>query len=76
MLGAFVEYAPNFKGPVPPEAAVKDIISVIEKASVKTGDGGSFVSHYGNQQWLEISRDLLNASVKIYALHEVEITYS
>lgn len=51
MLGAFVEYAPNFKGPVPPEAAVKDVISVIEKASLKTGDGGSFVSHYGNQQW-------------------------
>ncbi|OOQ91861.1 putative short chain dehydrogenase (AtsC) [Penicillium brasilianum] len=52
MLGAFVEYAPNFKGPVPPEAAVKDVISVMEKASAKTGDGGSFVSHYGNQQWL------------------------
>lgn len=52
MLGVFVEYAPNFKGPVPPEAAVKDVISVIEKASVETGDGGSFVSHYGNQQWL------------------------
>ncbi|CAI7584547.1 unnamed protein product [Penicillium glandicola] len=52
MLGAFAQYAPDFKGPSPPEAAVKDVISVFEKASVKTGDGGSFVSHYGNQQWL------------------------
>lgn len=52
MLGTFAQYAPSFKGPSPPEEAVKDVISVMEKASVKTGDGGSFVSHYGNQQWL------------------------
>lgn len=52
MLGAFARYAPNFKGPSPPETAVQDVISVMEKASVKGGDGGSFVSHYGNQQWL------------------------
>ncbi|KAJ5675522.1 hypothetical protein N7462_008419 [Penicillium macrosclerotiorum] len=52
MLGAFAQYAPNFKGPSPPEAAVKDVISVMNNASVSGGDGGSFVSHYGNQQWL------------------------
>jgi hypothetical protein len=52
MLGAFAEYAPNFKGPSTPEAAVKDVISVMNNASVKGGSGGSFVSHYGNQQWL------------------------
>ncbi|KAJ5833246.1 hypothetical protein N7474_001557 [Penicillium riverlandense] len=52
MLGAFAQYAPSFKGPSPPEAAVKDVISVMSKASVENGDGGSFVSHYGNQQWL------------------------
>ncbi|KAJ5200192.1 hypothetical protein N7491_009008 [Penicillium cf. griseofulvum] len=52
MLGAFARYAPDFKGPSPPEAAVKDVISVMEKASVEGGDGGSFVSHFGNQQWL------------------------
>ncbi|KAJ5952400.1 uncharacterized protein N7479_010813 [Penicillium vulpinum] len=52
MLGAFARYAPDFKGPTPPETAVKDVISVIEKASAKGGDGGSFVSHFGNQRWL------------------------
>lgn len=52
MLGAFARYAPNFKGPSPPETAVQDVLSVMEKASVKGGDGGTFVSHYGNQQWL------------------------
>ncbi|KAJ5570290.1 uncharacterized protein N7459_009720 [Penicillium hispanicum] len=52
MLAAFVEYAPDFKGPSPPESAVKDVISVIEKASVENGNGGTFVSHYGNKQWL------------------------
>jgi hypothetical protein len=52
MLGTFAEYAPHFKGPSAPEPAVKDVISVMNKASVENGDGGSFVSHYGNQQWL------------------------
>ncbi|KAA8642704.1 hypothetical protein EYZ11_012319 [Aspergillus tanneri] len=52
MLGSFAEYAPNFKMPSTVEAAVKDVISVMNKASVENGDGGSFVSHYGNKQWL------------------------
>lgn len=46
------KYAPNFQGQVSPEASVKDIISVYEKASVSNGDGGSFVSHLGTKQWL------------------------
>lgn len=52
LAAKFQLYAPNFQGQVPPEAAVKDIISVYEKASVANGDGGSFVSHFGNKQWL------------------------
>ena len=52
MLSSFAEYAPNFKGPATTEAAVKDVVTVMEKASVEKGDGGWFVSHYGNQQWL------------------------
>jgi hypothetical protein len=52
MFHSFVEYAPHFKGAGTTEASVKDVLSVIDKASVDKGDGGSFVSHYGNHQWL------------------------
>lgn len=52
MFGKFAEYAPNFTGPSTPEPTIKDVISVWEKTSVDKGDGGSFVSHYGNKQWL------------------------
>ncbi|KAI1125560.1 hypothetical protein F5Y10DRAFT_227570 [Nemania abortiva] len=52
LMGKFREYAPHFTGPGSPADAVKAVISVWEKASVENGDGGSFVSHYGNKQWL------------------------
>jgi hypothetical protein len=48
----FLQYQPDFKGPSTPEVAVQAVISVWEKASVENGDGGSFVSHHGNKQWL------------------------
>ena len=52
LLQKFTQYAPNFTGPASPDAAVRDVISVWEKASIENGDGGAFVSHYGNKQWL------------------------
>ncbi|KAH8202049.1 hypothetical protein TruAng_003804 [Truncatella angustata] len=52
MLGKFQEYAPHFKGPATPEAAIKDVLSVIERSSVESGNGGSFLSHLGTKQWL------------------------
>ncbi|RJE22141.1 Short chain dehydrogenase [Aspergillus sclerotialis] len=52
MFAKFVEYAPHFKGPSTPESAARDVISVMHKASVEKGDGGSFVSHFGNKQWI------------------------
>ncbi|KAH6603853.1 hypothetical protein Trco_007299 [Trichoderma cornu-damae] len=52
MFQKFVEYNPHFTGPSTPEAAVKNVISVWEKASLEGGSGGSFVSHHGNKQWL------------------------
>lgn len=52
MLVKFAEYAPHFKGPSTPDSAARDVLSVMQKASVANGDGGSFVSHYGNRQWL------------------------
>ncbi|KAJ2980345.1 hypothetical protein NUW58_g6968 [Xylaria curta] len=52
LFGKFQQYQPNFKGPVAPEQAVKDVISVWENASLENGDGGAFLSHLGNKQWL------------------------
>lgn len=52
MFQKFLAYSPQFKGLATPEAAVKDVISVWEKASIDGGSGGSYVSHYGNKQWL------------------------
>jgi len=52
-LGAkFMRYAPNFTGPVPPEDSVRDLLKVVDAASLEKGSGGSFVSHFGNKQWL------------------------
>lgn len=52
-MGAkFKRYAPDWTGPTKPESAIKDVLAVVEKASVSNGDGGSFVSHFGNKRWL------------------------
>jgi len=52
MFGIFKRYAPDFAGPVKPEAAVKDVLSVFDKASVTKGSAGAFVSHFGTKRWL------------------------
>jgi len=52
MFEIFKRYAPDFAGPVKPEAAVKDVLSVLDKASVTNGSAGAFVSHFGTKQWL------------------------
>jgi hypothetical protein len=52
IFGKFNEYEPSFTGESKPEDAIKDVLSVIEKSSVEAGDGGSFVSHFGNKRWL------------------------
>lgn len=52
MMAKFADYAPHFTGPSTPESSVKNVMAVINKASVEGGDGGSFVSHFGNKQWL------------------------
>lgn len=52
-MGAkFAAYAPHWTGPLSPEDSVKAVMSVVEKASVEAGDGGSFLSHKGNKEWL------------------------
>ncbi|OJD13650.1 hypothetical protein AJ78_05907 [Emergomyces pasteurianus Ep9510] len=52
MVTSFQKYAPDFKSPMTPEDSVKNVLNVIERASLENGDGGTFVSHKGNQQWL------------------------
>ncbi|KAI5854503.1 hypothetical protein GGS23DRAFT_474836 [Durotheca rogersii] len=47
----FKEYAPDFAGPSTPEQAVRDVRKVWENATAEK-DGGAFLSHFGNKQWL------------------------
>jgi hypothetical protein len=51
MISAFKVYAPDFEGPITPEKSVDMVMKVVDEASVEKS-GGSFVSHYGNKQWL------------------------
>lgn len=51
MVGAFKEYAPNFEGPITPQQSVDMVLKVIDEATLEK-NGGGFVSHYGNKQWL------------------------
>lgn len=48
---AFRKYQPNFTGPAAPADAVRDVLKTIENATIEK-DGGEFVSHFGNKQWL------------------------
>ncbi|KAG9494897.1 hypothetical protein J7337_013126 [Fusarium musae] len=52
MVAAFKGYAPHWEGAISPEESATAVLSVINKASIEAGNGGSFVSHYGNKQWL------------------------
>ena len=56
-LGKMSQYAPATFGEgkpnsATPEEAVKDVRATIERASIKTGYAGSFVSHWGTKQWV------------------------
>jgi hypothetical protein len=52
MAGKFAAYAPHFQGGSKPEDAVRDVLKVVEKSSLANGDGGAYLSHLGNKQWL------------------------
>ncbi|CAO2647874.1 Nn.00g087960.m01.CDS01 [Neocucurbitaria sp. VM-36] len=52
MVEKFKVYAPHFTGPAQPNDAAIDVLNVAQKASVANGDGGSYVSHFGNKQWI------------------------
>ncbi|GAP91821.1 putative related to protoporphyrinogen oxidase [Rosellinia necatrix] len=52
MLAKFGKYSPTFAGPVTPTESVAAVLSMVENASVAKGDGGRFLSHFGDRQWL------------------------
>ncbi|KAJ5766318.1 Short-chain dehydrogenase/reductase SDR [Penicillium nucicola] len=52
LVQKFVEYAPHFTRQLTPEEAVIAVLSVMDNASIANGDGGAFISHHGNKQWL------------------------
>lgn len=50
IFGKFKAYEPTFAGESDPKLVIRDVLSVIEKSSVAAGNGGSFVSHFGNKR--------------------------
>jgi hypothetical protein len=40
MVADFQKYAPNFKGPIPPEEFVRDVTKDLENVSTEKGHGG------------------------------------
>lgn len=52
MAAKFSVYAPDWKGPLTPQDSVTAVLSVVNKASIEAGYGGSFVSHHGDKNWL------------------------
>ncbi|TVY32437.1 putative oxidoreductase [Lachnellula subtilissima] len=47
----FVGYAPGFKGWATPGDSARDVLNVVQKATMEA-NGGQLVSHFGNKQWL------------------------
>lgn len=52
MVGKFMQYAPDFKGPTPIDESIGMMLSVMEKSSIEAGNGGTCVSQFGNQRYL------------------------
>lgn len=48
----FAVYAPHFTRPLTSEESVDAVLGIIASKSVEKGDGGAFISHLGNKQWL------------------------
>ena len=51
-MAKLVGYSPSFTGPRAPELSVRDVIDTWERASFEKGDGGAFLSHFGNKKWI------------------------
>lgn len=46
------KHSADFKGPIQPDESVSRMLGILDNASNANGDGGSFVSHLGNKQWV------------------------
>jgi len=51
MGGKFAGYAPGFKGWATPRDSARDVLDIVQKATMEA-NGGQLVSHFGNKQWL------------------------
>lgn len=49
--GKFAAYAPDFRGPSMPSEAARDVLKVVQDATMEA-NGGQLVSHFGNKQWV------------------------
>ena len=47
----FLQFAPDFKGPLTPKESIGMMRSVIDHATVEK-EGGDYVSQHGNKQWI------------------------
>lgn len=45
-------YAPEFKGPIAVDEAVRVILATWERLSIEGGFGGKFISQHGDRQWI------------------------
>jgi branched-subunit amino acid aminotransferase/4-amino-4-deoxychorismate lyase len=52
MPGKFGRYQPHFTRPSTAAEAAQNVLDVFERGSVEKGSSGTFVSHFGNKQWL------------------------
>ncbi|KAI1748626.1 hypothetical protein F4782DRAFT_542673 [Xylaria castorea] len=52
MMESYLKYSPSFKGPITPTESIEAVLSVVGNASIEKGDGGRFLSHFGNKKWL------------------------
>jgi len=50
LMAGNLKLNPNFKGPVTPEESVKLQLQVIDNVTIQ--DTGSFISHFGNKEWI------------------------
>ncbi|KAI1614026.1 hypothetical protein EDD36DRAFT_495149 [Exophiala viscosa] len=52
VLQGFRQMVPGWSGPLQPLESAEMCVKVIHDFSLENGNGGSFVSHYGNKEWL------------------------
>lgn len=52
MASKFAAYAQHATAPITPQESVSLMLDLFERSSIEKGNGGAFVSQYGNKQWL------------------------